>query len=51
MCLPRPVVIAALVVAYCVGQFLMWLEQPGIRSISKGSSDLLDKNVINERLA
>ena len=51
MCLPRPVVIAALVVAYCAGQFLVWVEQPRIRAISKTSSDLLDKNVINERLA
>lgn len=52
MILPKPVVLAGLLIAYCLGQFITWFEQTANRhnASSRSGSDV-DKVIVNERLA
>lgn len=50
MTLPRPLVFAALVAAYVVGQMLVLIDQQE-STVAAGKTDLIDKTVINQRLA
>jgi hypothetical protein len=50
MTFPRPVVFVALVAAYFIGHLLTLIDQQKAKS-AVSQTDLIDKSVINQRLA